>query len=241
MFLALFVVLASLFAANAAPEIALTPTSGEPSSGVAVRGSTEMTGEFEPQSTVGIGFGAEVEVTQEAVTVTATGTNTAEGYTEHTPIKPGTFKWSAPFLDSTMVVFDVGDGTLDDNVGFLSSGTINYTSGYFSRTIQMGLNFGVTNNFVNYTTYDNDVTPAAGVQVTSSGSFIATMTVPQVANGSYPVTAIDEAGNVGVANFQVVGSDIIPEPLTVGAIVLLSSTAMLVSFYCLRKRSSPKI
>lgn len=105
----------------------------------------------------------------------------------------------------------------------------------------MGLNFGVTNNFVNYTTYDNDVTPAAGVTTTASGSFLEIITVPPVPNGTYTVTAIDEVGNVGTGTFQVTGSDIIPEPLTVGAIVLLSSTAMLASFYWLRKRTLPKI
>ncbi len=238
--LTLIVISATLFAAKATTEIALTPTSGEPDSNAVVRGSVEMTGEFKPQSTVGIGFGAEVEVTNEAVTVTATGTNTAEGYTANKPIKPGSFKWSAPYGALTVEVFDLGNGTLGDYFGWLSSGIINYTSGYFSRNVQMGLNFDVTNNKVNYTTYEHDITPAAGVQVTSSGSFIATITVPQVANGSYTITAIDEVGTAGIGSFQVIGSDIIPEPLTLGTIVLLSSTAVMVSFYWLRKRHYTK-
>lgn len=238
-FLTLIVVSATIFTAKGAFQIYFTPSFATPGDPVSVAGS--MQGDYEPLVTMGIGFGPEVEVTKEAVTVTATGTTSAEGYTANTPVKPGSFRWSAPYGGITVEVFDVGNGTLDDYFGWLSSGTINYTSGYFSRTIQMGLSFGTTNNFVNYTTYENNVTPAAGITTTASGSFLEIITVPQVPNGTYTVTAIDELGNVGTGTFQVAGSDIIPEPLTVGTIVLLSSTAMLVSFYWLRKRILPKI
>jgi hypothetical protein len=58
-----------------------------------------------------------------------------------------------------------------------------------------------------------------------------------VPNGTYTITAIDETGNIATGNFFVEGSYVIPEPLTVEAIVLLSFTALIVSYYCLRKRS----
>jgi hypothetical protein len=51
---------------------------------------------------------------------------------------------------------------------------------------------------------------------------------------------IDEAGNMATSDFAVVGSDFVPEALTVGAIVLLTSAAVVVSFYWLRKPSHTK-
>ena len=60
--------------------------------------------------------------------------------------------------------------------------------------------------------------------------------MPDIWNGTEPVTVIDELGNVATSDSTIYGSDIVPEPLTIGAIVLLSSIAMLVSFYCLRKQ-----
>jgi hypothetical protein len=52
---------------------------------------------------------------------------------------------------------------------------------------------------------------------------------------------IDEAGNMATSDFAVVGSDFVPEALTVGAIVLLTSAAVVVSFYWLRKKPTNKI
>ena len=239
-FLTLFVVSATMFVTKAAFNLLVTPLSGEPGDVVAVR--TELSGDFEPLVSVGIGFGAEVIVTNEPVTLTATGAIiTQTGLTANHPIKPGSFRWRTPYGALIFEIFDNGDGTLDDTTGFLASGIINYTSGFFSRTAQMGLTMPLEGSTLNYTTYENDVTPAAGVTTTGSGTFLATITVPSVANGSYTITAFDEVGNVGTVNFQVVGSDVIPEPLTVGAIVLLSSIAVMVSFYWLRKRSLPKV
>lgn len=234
-FLTLFVVSAMVALSNAEINLLVTPLSDEPGNVVAVRSNLE--GDlFEAQSTVGIGFGSEVEVIKEAVTVTGGGQgNPFKGNTANRPIKPGSFEWKFMINAIPVDIYDLGDGTLDDPAGFVTIGSVNYTSGAFSAVFSAQMT-STTGNDVNYTTYELDVTPAVGVTVSGSGVLITTITVPQVDNGVYPITAIDEAGNIGTVNFQV-----IPEPLTIGAIVVLSSTAMLVSFYWLRKRSLPKV
>ena len=241
-FIALFVVSATIFAAKAAFSINFTPLSGAPGDSIGV---SSVTGDFEPLTTVGIGFGAEVEVLDEEPTITDTGQGsyprTFTGFTANHPIKPGSFNWVVDVGGVPIEYYDKGDGTLDAYGGvILTDSIINYTSGFFSRTSTSGTNFQILGHEINYTTYELDVTPE-GAATSASGFLIETMIVPPVPNGSYTVTAIDELGNVGTGTFQVVGSDIIPEPLTIGAIVLLSSTAMLVSFYWLRKRTLPKI
>ena len=237
--LTLFVISATIGLSKAVISLLVTPLSGAPGDIVAVR--SELSGEFEAQSTVGIGFGAEVEVLDEEPTVTDTGQGsyprTFTGFTANQPIKPGSFNWVVDVGGVPMEYYDKGDGTLGTYGGvILTDSIINYTSGFFSRTSTSGTNFQILGHEINYTTYENDVTPAAGATVSGSGVLITTITVPPVPNGTYTITAFDEVGNVGTVNFQVVGSDIIPEPLTVGAIVLLSSTALGVSFYWLRKR-----
>jgi hypothetical protein len=79
------------------------------------------------------------------------------------------------------------------------------------------------------------VTPAVGVPTDGSGAFTVDVTVPDIWNGTEPVTAVDELGNTATSDFVITGSDVVPEPLTIGAIVLLSSVALVVSFHFLRK------
>jgi hypothetical protein len=185
---------------------------------------------------VGLGFGAEVEVTDESVTTEHPNSLTWTGYTASVPIKPGSFHWT--YLRGTLEVevYDNGDGTLDDYAGFMSLGTIDYATGFFSRTSQTTSSIPISGDTLNYTTYESDVTSPEGETTSASGFLIATIIVPSVPNGTYTITAIDEMGDVGTGSFQVVGSDVIPEPLTVGAIVLLSSTAVIASFCWTRKR-----
>jgi hypothetical protein len=130
---------------------------------------------------------------------------------------------------------DNGDGTLNDPSGFMASGTINYTSGFFMRTMS-STTMEYTGDTFSYTTYEFDVAPD-GLGTNSSGMLSGNFTVPNIWNETHTVTVIDETGNIGTSDFTVVGSDFVPEALTIGAIVLLSSTAFIVSFYCLRKRS----
>jgi hypothetical protein len=48
-------------------------------------------------------------------------------------------------------------------------------------------------------------------------------------------------GHTATSDFITTGSDVVPEPLTIGAIILLSSAALVVSFYWLRKKSTNKM
>jgi hypothetical protein len=86
------------------------------------------------------------------------------------------------------------------------------------------------------------LTSAAGIPTDALGAFTANITVPDIWNGTEPVTVMDELGNVATSDFTIYGSAIVPEALTIVAVVLLSSIAMLVSFYCLRKQpKKPKV
>ncbi len=228
--LALFVVSATVFVTKAAPEIVLSPTSGAPGDSIDVDGTG-----FAVSTSAGIGFGPEVAVANEVVTVNHPTATNFYGFTSKHPIKPSTFQWKYMRGAVQLTASDNGDGTLYDPSGFMASGTINYTTGFFNRTMA-STTMEYTDDTFSYTTYQFDVTPG-GLATSSSGAMTAQFTVPAIWNGTHTVTVIDEAGNVGASDFTVVGSDIIPEALTIGAIVLLSSTALVVSFYFLRKRS----
>ncbi len=214
----------------------LTPTTGEPGDPVDVEGT-----DFAASASVGIGFGPEVDVTDESATVTDNGAGEnpriITGYTVDHPIKPGSFSWSFQLDIFDVVQSDNGDGTLDNILGSAQiEGTINYTTGYFTYTATTLTTYDAVDHKVNYTTYAFDVTPA-GLATNSSGMLSGEITVPDIWNGTEPVTVIDDQGNVATSDFTIYGSDVVPEPLTIGAIVLLSSAALVISFYCLRKRS----
>ena len=232
-FLTLFVS-ATIFAAKAAPEIVLTPTSSQPGHSVSVEGT-----DFAVSTSAGIGFGPEVAVTDESVTTTHPDVNTYTGFTANHPIKPGSFNWIANIGGVETEFFDNGDGTLGTSGFAMSSSVINYTSGFFSRSMQSAVEFQILWDRVDYTTYEFDVTPA-GLATDNSGLLTGEFTVPAIWNETHTVTVIDETGKMATSDFTVFGSDVIPEALTIGAIVLLSSAALIVSFYCLRKRSKPE-
>jgi len=230
--LTLLVISAIVFTVKAEFAINLSPLSGEPGDTIGV---SSLTGDFEPLTSVGIGFGEEVAVTGEAVTPVGNMLH-MEGMTANHPIKPGSFRWTYTVDTTSITIWDNGDGTLSGTFAMITASQINYTSGFFFRdTTQQG-EYTFSGHKLNYTTYELDVTPEDGATTTASGYLIETVTVPSVANGNYVITAIDEMGNVGVGTLQV-----IPEPLTVGAIVLLSSIAVIVSFYWTRKRTLPKV
>jgi hypothetical protein len=88
--------------------------------------------------------------------------------------------------------------------------------------------------YINYTYYTYNVTPAAGVTTLASGTFSASITVPTVTDGNYVVTAVDTAGNKATQTLNVV-----PEGLTLGVMLALSTIAVIVSTRYFRKQ--PKI
>jgi hypothetical protein len=236
-FLAALAVSATIFAAKAAPTILLTPTSGEPSVSVHVEGS-----DFAASKAVGIGFGAEVAVTGEVVNETGSGTGPYVGTFANRPVKPGTAKYTVD-IGAGVVTYDVtdlGNGTFTSTSGYFAGGTINYATGQYiayATSDPHGYTVVVT---ADYNSYLYDVTPPTEIITNSSGIFSDSFNVPNHWNGTHTVTVIDEEGNMATADFTVVGSDFIPEPLTVGAVVLLTSTAIFVSFYWMRKRNYKK-
>ncbi len=224
---------------KAASVIDLTPTTGEPGDLVDVEGT-----DFAASSSVGIGFGPEVNVIDESATVTDNGAGSnpriITGYTADHPIKPGSFSWEFQLDIFEVSQSDNGDGTLNNILGSAQiKGTINYTTGYFTYTATTLTTYAATDHKLNYTTYAFDVTPS-GLATNSSGGLSGEITVPAIWNGTEPVTVIDDQGNVATSDFTIYGSDVVPEPLTIGAIVLLSSAALVISFYWLRKRSHTK-
>lgn len=234
-FLILSTVLAIIFMANAALGITLTPTSGAPGDSVTVEGT-----DFSASSTVGIGFGAEVAVTgEDAGRLQGSGTGPWTGRTKYYPIKPGSFVMQSNVEGVIVDYTDNGNGTLASTSAYFVSGTINYTSGVFSRTSSTDLSAyaDTMTHTVSYTCYQYNVTSAAGVPTNSAGAFTTNIIVPNIWNGTHAVAAMDEKGKIATSSFTVFGSPVIPEALTIGAIVSLSSTALIVSFYCLRKRS----
>ena len=222
---------------KAESQIQLTPTSSAPGDSIEVEGTG-----FAASKTVGIGWGPQVTVHLDPATVTKVGDFEFYGTTSQHPIKPGSFKWG--YLQGALPLYleDNGDGTLHDPAVRMEYATINYTSGYF-HCVMRSTTLTFSAGKFNYTTYYfNSINSTLPILATdASGAFIANMTVPEIWNGTETVTVIDDAGNTATANFTVYGSDVVPEPLTIGALVLLTSTAMVISFYWLKRKTTNKI
>jgi hypothetical protein len=222
---------------KAAPEIVLTPTSGEPGDPVTVEGTG-----FAETSAVSIGLAGVVHVTGEFHNITDVAIGGPDVYgpfvatTLHYPIMPGSFYFLCNVSGVTSEYFDNGDGTLNTESTYAVDPFVNYVTGEFGRSSNSPWETYVVDFTANYTYYVYNVTPAAGVTTDASGAFTANITVPEIWNGTEPITVIDEAGNKATGDFTIYGSDMVPEPFTVGAIVLLSSAALFVSFYWLRKK-----
>jgi hypothetical protein len=212
--------------------ITLTPTAQAPGASVTVSGTG-----FGATKSVGIGFGAEVASYDTNMAYSGTGMGPYTGRVSNYPIKPGSFILTSDTSSGGGIVStytDVGDGTTMWSYDGTIMGTINYTSGVWTRTTTVDVTGYATIYSANYTRYQYNVTSAAGVTTIPSGTFTASITVPTVANGDYNVTAIDSQGNWARATLSV--SSAIPEGLTIGIMVLLSSLAVIASARSFRKR-----
>jgi hypothetical protein len=237
-FLALGIILAVMPLASAAGAITLTPTAQAPGAAVSVDGTG-----FGATKAVGIGLGAEVTVSAEVHPITNLVTTPDEngtygpfgGVTLHFPIKPGSVYIYYDVDGITSDYTDDGDGTLTSSSQYAINPFVNYVNGSFGRgsnTDWSGFTAPVA--YINYTYYAYNVTPAAGVTTNGAGVLTASITVPSVTDGSYTVTAVDTVGNKATSNLTV--DQTIPEGLTIGAMVLVSSIAVIVSTRYYRKR-----
>ena len=244
LFLAVFAV--SSIIVRGASQVELTPTSGMPGDSVTVDGT-----EFAATTAVGLCLGPEALVVtdevHEIINVTIGGPEVYGPFTARTvyyPIKPGSFSFHCDVSGVTSDYYDdYGNGTLNTTSIYAVDPFVNYVTDEFGRSSNSPWDGYIVTFTASYTYYEFNVTPAAGVTTDGSGAFTTNITVPDIWNGTEPLTVIDEAGNVATADFTIEGSDIppIPEALTVGTIVLLTSTALIVRFYWLRKKSANKM
>lgn len=213
-----------------------------PSTAQAPGGSVPVSGTgFGATKALGIGFGAEVSASQTSIPFTGTGPGPYSGNLSYRPIKPGSFVIVSDTTAGGGVVTtytDKGDGTLASDSQYFVSGTIDYATGQWSRTSTIDLTETPQNYSASYIRYQYSVTPTAGANTSSSGTFATSITVPTVANGNYNVTVIDSQGNRATATLTI---DVtIPEGLSVGVTVLLSSFAVLAgSAYFLKRPKIP--
>ncbi|MEM2098135.1 MAG: hypothetical protein QXU99_00100 [Candidatus Bathyarchaeia archaeon] len=219
-FLVLAIAIALVPMAQAAGAITLTPPTQGPGGAITVTGTG-----FGATKAVGIGFGAEVNATGEAHTPTGTGTGPYTARTNHYPIKPGSFSMHSNVGGVESDWIDLGNGTIAaEGFAYAAPGFINYVTGEFGRSSTADLTGYEITFTVSYTYYTYNVTPTQGVTTNSAGAFSASITLPSVANGNYVVTAVDTAGNIATATLNVV-----PEGLTIGVMLVLSTTAVIVS------------
>jgi len=224
-----------------ASQVELTPTSGEPGDSVIVEGI-----DFAATNNAGIGFGPEVTVTGEVHDILNVSIGGPEVYgpfvarTLYYPIAPGSFYFFCDVSGVTSEYFDNGDGTLNTESTYAVDPFVNYVTGEFGRSSNSPWDGYIVNFTASYTYYQFNVTPAEGVPTDGAGAFTINITVPEIWNGTEPLTVVDEAGNMATSDFTIYGSDVVPEPLTIGAIVMLSSAALMVSFYWLRKKNLTK-
>jgi hypothetical protein len=223
---------------NAAGAITLTPNQNVTAgSTVSVSGTG-----FTASTAVGIGFGAEVTVTNsESHSIPSpTGTGPFTAITNYFPIKPGSLNWHCVVSSDTSVVesdyTDNGDGTCASSSTYALNPFVNYVTGQFGRSTSSAWDGFTVVYTANYTYYQNNVTPVAGITTNPSGGFTALITIPSVADGVYTVTVVDAKGVKATALIGV--GTVVPEGLTVGALVVLSSVALLAGVVLLRK---PKV
>jgi hypothetical protein len=224
--------------AAGAGSITLTPTAQAPGASVIVSGSG-----FGPTKAVGLGLGAETNVTGEAVSATGPYDTDVGPYVypvTYRPIKPGSFQMDSGYMAGgsyipTFLYWDNGNGTISTNNTAVTSAAIDYVTGKVSFNFTAPLSSSVTYlRTAKYTHYQYNVTPVAGVTTDSSGAFAALIAVPAVANGSYIVIALDTQGNLASSTLNV--NSAIPEVLPFGAVILLSSVAVIVGSWHFRKR-----
>lgn len=191
---------------------------------------------FATTSAVAIGIGEEVTVTGEVHNIPdPAGYGPFIAIVEHYPIKPGSFSFHCDVSDVTSDYYDdYANGTLNTSSTYAVDPFVNYVTGEFGRSTNSPWDTYTVSFTANYTYYQN-VTPAEGVITDGTGAFMAEITVPEDAvNGNYSVTAIDVLGNFATSaeTFEK-----IPEGLTFGVIVAVSSVSVLGGFHYLRKCS----
>lgn len=221
-FLALAITIAVVPMASATAVITLTPATQVPGATVTVAGTG-----FGATNAVGIGFGAEVNVTGEAHTPTGTGTGPYTTRTNHYPIKPGSFSMHSNVGGMESDWIDLGNGTIAaEGFVYAAGGFINYVTGEFGRNSTTDITDYEKTFTASYTYYAYNVTPAGGVTTNAAGAFSASITLPNVTDGNYVVTAVDTAGNKATATLNV-----IPEGLNIGVMLTLSTIVVIVSYF----------
>ena len=190
---------------------------------------------FAATAAVAIGVGEEVTVTGEVHPIPdPSGNGPFIAIVDHYPIKPGSFSFHCDVSDVTSDYYDNGDGTLNTESTYALDPFVNYVTGEFGRSTSSPWDTYIVVFTANYTYYQN-VTPAEGVTTDGTGAFTAEITVPEdVVNGEYSVTAIDVLGNFATSaeTFEK-----IPEGLTFGVIVAVSSVSVLLGSSYLSNRS----
>ncbi|MCW4000949.1 MAG: hypothetical protein NWE93_11990 [Candidatus Bathyarchaeota archaeon] len=232
--LAFSIMLAFSPMANAAGTINLDPAKQTAGSSVTVTGSG-----FAATAPVAIVMGTEVTVINEVHNIPApTGTGPFTASTNHGSIKPGSFSFHCVVSSDSSVVesdyTDNGDGTLTSSSTYALNPFVDYVTGAFGRSTTSAWD-GYTVVFTaNYTYYTYSVTPVAGVTTSGSGAFSTSVTIPSaMPQGTTTVTAFDNKGNRGTATLNV---DVIPEGFSIGFVVALSATAVVVGTHFLRKQ-----
>jgi hypothetical protein len=193
--------------------------------------------DFAATSTVGIGIGEEVTVTNEIHDIPEpAGYGPFTAIVNHYPIKPGSFSFHCDVSGVTSDYYDdYGNGTLNTSSVYALDPFVNYVTGEFGRSTNSPWDTYTVVFYANYTYYTYGVTPEAGVTTDPSGSFTTSITVPaDVVNGDYSVTAVDDQGNFATSTQTF---EKIPEGLTFGVMVLVSSVAVLVGSRYLWNRS----
>ena len=241
-FLSVLILLSVIPLSSAAGAITLTPPMQDPGLSVTVDGTG-----FGSEKQVGIGLGVEVTVTDELHEITDLVTDPVYdedlgmdvygpfgGTTNHYPIKPGSFSafYDVDGVTSNYWDNDPPNGTLDTDSAYAVKPNVNYVNGTFGRGSSVDWSgWEAPYVLVNYTYYTHNVTPVAGANTNPDGTFSAEITIPTDINGDLTLTAVDSAGNIATSNLTVV-----PEGLTIGVMLLLSTVAVVVSARYFRKR-----
>jgi hypothetical protein len=223
--------------AKAAGVLTLTPNQNvNPGNTVSVSGTGFFT-----STIVGIGFGSEVAVTGENHDIPSpSGLGPFTAVTTYFPIKPGSFSFHCNVSSSSSTIesdyTDNGDGTLNSSSTYAISPFVNYVTGEFGRSSNSAWDGYTVTYTAAYTRYQYSVTPAPGITTNSTGGFTTTITIPSVANGVYAVTAVDINGTIATAYVGV--GVVVPESLTVGAVMALSFVVLAATSILLRKPNS---
>lgn len=236
LFLSVFAV--SSIIVRGTSQVMLTPTSGEPGDSISVEGTG-----FAANNAVGIGLGSEVTVSGEVHNIPSpAGYGPFTAIVDHYPIKPGSFSFHCDVSGVTSDYYDdYANGTLASTSPYAIDPFVDYVTGEFGRSTNSAWDGYDVVFTANYTYYQFNLTSAAGIPTDGAGAFTVSITVPDIWNGTQLVTVVDKGGNVASSEFTIYGSPVIPEHLTIGAIVLLSSAAVIVSFYWLRKKPTSKM